>query len=188
MTRTVDWSALAGGISIVSSPNDVPKPTLEDCTEAEASLGITLPSSYKEFITVFGAGDLAKEFQLFAPNCPNMRYDLVSVNRDVREQLVKDNLAENYSDDPAQTLRLVIFARNFDSDEFGWDSAQVTLSKESEYKVYLLPRLLGANEYYTDTFEEFVLELCLGELYCKYRNVESWDLGGERRVFEPAEA
>ena len=54
-------------------------------------------------------------------------------------------------------------------------------------KIYRLLRLLGAKEFCTDTFEEFILGLCLGDLHSKYRNVETWDLGGEHGVMSHSE-
>ena len=182
-----DWKELHNRMEIYSSSTDVPKPTLDDCKEAEETLGICLPQSYKEFITVFGAGELALEFQIYAPNCVSKHYDLVKLNKEYQSGIHDEFYNKETIPDFDQKARMIVFARNFSVEDFAWDPLEITDQKRCEYKNYIIPKHLDENEFYTDSFEALILELCLGDLYLKYRPVEKWDLEGERFSFANAD-
>ncbi|HEY1065083.1 MAG TPA: SMI1/KNR4 family protein [Pirellulales bacterium] len=114
-------------------------PRSQDDLEAfERELNFRLPPSYKDFCTVLGPGELGEWFNIAAPGFRGERgsqYDLATVGshhragRDWRE----------YSPNPQQFERAIIFATDQSGNLYFWDPA-VPSEVAGEYAIFVNER------------------------------------------------
>lgn len=153
----------------------VDKVVLDSC---ENDLGGKLPSSYRSFCSVFGAGEFAREFRIAVPGFEgeSETYSLLGLQKLSHEGLEYDE----YSPDPEQHARSVFFAVDILRSKYFLDPNDTTDASKNEYGVYVLFRDWEVRRI-ADNFWGFVTELCLGE-----RHKELIDSGGPpEQVFRP---
>jgi len=124
----------------------------------EKQSGIKLPASYRHFCRVFGPGNLGDWFEIAVPEFKGKApksYDLETVCRQYRQG--RD--WQEYSDDPQQFERAVIFGCDCTGALFLWDPAEQTDKRNREYAVYAIWRD-WTRERVCDTFWEFA-SICL---------------------------
>ncbi len=149
-----------------------------DLDDFEKHAGIPLPRGYREFTKVFGACELGPLGVLIAkPRRERKRKSSSPTDltwfADKMHKMVEASTVqirgEAYAVDPAQSLRLVFFASDSFGDSYGWDPEDVSNLADHEYAVYSryhddCPYLRRAS-----SFEEFVLDFCLGESLMRWR-------------------
>jgi hypothetical protein len=134
---------------------ELPKPTAAHLDRAEQYLSARLPLSYREFIKVFGAVDLAQSFEILSPGYKRTRFDFVGINKQYRK------IAE--SDGPEYFSRALFFAGHYSVSPFFWNTDEVTDDAGPEYRVYYLPRYYETSPpvVVAQSFREFIEESCL---------------------------
>lgn len=124
----------------------------------EKRSGFRLPVSYRHYCRVFGPGNIGDWFEIAVPGFTGKapkRYDLETLGR-----LYHDHLEwEEYSDDPQQYERAVIFGSDCTGARFLWDPAEQTDKRRRECAVYVVWRD-WSRERLCDTFWEFA-NICL---------------------------
>ena len=134
------------------------RPTENDIREFESTYKILLPKSYRDFVLVFGAGQLAKDVEIAAPGYPDQRsiYNLAFRNscRENEETLLY------WPDDERNRLRrFVYFGRYAEQSDVAWDPEDVRNKRAHEYGIWEQRRdlsfhLLGSS------FKQCVENLC----------------------------
>ncbi len=124
----------------------------------EVRSGFKLPVSYRHFCRVFGPGNLADWFEIAVPaftgKSPS-NYDLDTIG----QLCHKGRDFQEYSDDPQQFERAVIFGSDCTGARFLWDPEERTDKKTREYAIYAIWRD-WSRERVCDTFWEFA-NICL---------------------------
>ena len=172
------WQELLAKLEIRLQPGwtSLPRPSEDDLTQFESIHNFQLPTSYKSFIKLFGAGTLAFDFKLLAPACgESPRYNLQLFNQVTKTGFTPTFL--QFFSDPDRVQRLVYFAVPESADLIGWDPEDVRDSDNHEYGIYEL----GASEdleLIAGSFSEFIHSFCLAE---------TSDEGVSRLVYEPAQ-
>ncbi|MCA9070203.1 MAG: SMI1/KNR4 family protein [Planctomycetaceae bacterium] len=182
------WQQLFDKIALpyVDDPRRVSLPNQQTFDEFEERTSITLPSSYCEFMSFFGPGEIAGEFRLLGPGYANSNTDLESFNSWFQKGIRRSRTAEQF-EDPDLAKRMIIFCLTFRGDYFSWDPEDVTDSSANEYSIHLLRHEMDATELIAHSFADFVSNICLGDGYFeKYSLTGDRTLEGPREVFEHA--
>jgi hypothetical protein len=166
----------------------VQKPEEGELDAFECEINSPLPPSYREFILMFGPGELAQEFMIFAPICPgNKHFDMRKFNNHFRQAFDKCEVLQNSYKEPQLIRRLVFFGRNIGNDYFGWDPEETAKKANPEYQIHFLQHLAESTRIIAASFEKFILEICLGNKYYSiYSATGDRSLEGPRRSFTPA--
>ena len=173
------WTKLLSNLETITTQGEVSPVDSLALDEFEAEYGKKLPSSYREFCMVFGAGQLGNHFNIAVPG-----YRGSAVTFDVqhltRSQIA---LADQFAElgvDPTQVKRGLFFALDSDGSNHFFDTDKVYGKRRHEYAIYTLFRDCRLKRT-ADTFWQFVNDFCLGdqrgELIETQRPVE--------RVFRP---
>jgi hypothetical protein len=154
------WTSLLKGLRI---ENDMGKLTPVDRSAFDAfrrESGVALPSSYRAFCSVFGAGEIAREFLIAVPGFQG-RSEVYSLRR-LQEMSHQDLEYDEYSPDPNQHARGLFFATDVLGSKYFFDPKDVTDARNYEYGVYTLRRDWVVRRI-ADDFWQFLTDLCLGE-------------------------
>ena len=130
----------------------------------ESTVGVKLPSSYRLFCSVFGAGEFARAVGIAAPGFQgkSTKYSLERL-----QSLAKEDLEyEEYSPDPGQHARSVFFANDIVGSMYFFDPYDITDVSKNEYGVYRLFRDWEVQRI-ADDFWIFVTNMILGEQHKK---------------------
>src|SRR5262245_6755722 len=116
----------------------VPKPTPQAIDEFEATAVFALPHSYREFIEVFGPGELSQRFQFHAPGYAkrNKILDLSHFNqlfRECKAFFPKETMTNLIA-------RQIVFCVTISGDWIGWDPQDVCDPVNHEYGIYNIGR------------------------------------------------
>jgi hypothetical protein len=155
--RTVDedaWRQLLKALNTIGELH--PIATTLDAYEKRS--GFKLPSSYRHFRRVFGAGRIGDWFEIAVPGFTGKSpgsYDLETVGGTYRERLEW----REYSDDPQQFERGIVFGSDCTGALFLWDPAERTDRRRHECAIYAVWRD-WSRERVCDTFWEFA-NICL---------------------------
>jgi len=186
------WKALYRSLDAREQPHlkPLPKPTDAMLDEFESRSGFTLPLSYRAFIKVFGPGELAWEYRMFAPGYPHQSemIDLEKFNADFRKPFadtehprITKRLLEQYKDGQ-RLFRAVVFCRTGTGDLICWDPADVRDGRQREYGIYQLARK-DFVEPLAVTFPEFIEDVCLSEANLHPRHWDDKEFGTRRAFF-----
>jgi hypothetical protein len=155
------WQALYDSLEIVLRPGFERMPPPDDAAldQFEHEHGTVLPASYREFIKVFGAGELGGFFRIKSPGYPaGGDAALAGFNQRMHTDEEADAAMAKQR---VQRLRgMVYFASVSGGEVVAWDTADVRCDRPREYGVYLwsLDRqfleLAGC-------FELFITDVCL---------------------------
>jgi len=127
---------------------------------------VPLPASYRDFVQVFGPGEIAGYFIVFAPGYPNRRSGSLTHFIDVnRGKEIHEALIEVY-DDEEFINRMLPFGSTIGGDLIVWDPDDVRDKRKQEYGVYILPDDQTKIVYLASSFQEFVEKVCLGDGFC----------------------
>jgi uncharacterized protein (TIGR02996 family) len=140
----------------------VPKPTVSQLDEFEAATGFRLPRSYREYILVFGPGQLLTDWDIAAPGYGgSWSYDL---------QTMHENLSYRHprTDEQYPVDRWRYFCAAY-KDRYCWDPAEVTDPDAHEYAVYHIVED-GRVMRFADSFRGFVESIALDML-----TLPGWD-------------
>lgn len=186
-----DWQKVYNSLD-VSVPEWTPiaeKPTQETLDEFEHLTGVRLPLSYRNYIQVFGPGELGQEFRIFAPGYESLgehanSSDLWTFNAS-KEPLRSDPKIHQYYDDQERISRLLFFASTDGGEIIGWDPLDVRDKGSCEYGIYILLNDRKSPELLAESFTSFVHDVCLGNGYFRFFTEETeWDdTMGSQRVF-----
>lgn len=179
------WQSVLKALNVVDKVGLtlLPKPTDEALDEFEAQSGVLLPQSYRQFIKVFGPGELIWEFRFFAPGYADQPHaDLHTFNTEAKAPLT-DTFLRSLKD-PNRVRRLIFFSRSSTGDLFGWDPEDVRDSKGREYGIYKLGRKNYAEEV-AASFQEFIESVVLSESNLHPPKWNAAELG-PRNIFDPA--
>jgi len=150
--------------------------------EYEKVNGFKFPTSYRDFIKIFGPGELGEEYVIRAPGYfqPekstreqrfNLRTDLACFNDRIRNQPISEETINKYfSGDGGQISRLVYFAETSIGELIGWDPCDVRSNDSLEYGIYILPRESDHLTLFVESFASFVQEVFFGIRYLQLVN------------------
>jgi hypothetical protein len=178
------WKALYSTLQIITYPNScLPTPTDDQLDAFEAAVHFQLPNSYRSFLKIFGAGELACDFKILAPGYPAATgYNLQQFNDDPTMHFSSDSL--QVFENPEQVEWLVYFSYTETSELIGWGPEDVRQPRQHEYGIYEVGRSCTL-QLIAVSFSEFVTQVCLSEenLHPPGWNDEKF---GSRRRFQPA--
>jgi hypothetical protein len=172
-----------GGMRPIPRRRFLNKPTVDDLETFETKYGLKLPTSYRHYALVFGAGVISGRFEIAVPGYGPRRtqQDLMAMNtHGYFAKLQKwDGL-----DNPKQINRMLVFCETLGQDYIGWDPTDVTETRNHEYGIYVLLRLSVSAKKIAATFDEFINKIVLGSGTRKvnYHPLPKY----ERLVFAPA--
>jgi hypothetical protein len=170
------WETLYSTLRILTQTDWImlPKSTAADIDHFEVTSGLLLPESYRGFVTVFGAGELAYEYDVSAPGYPSSSewWDLRQFSQQVKAYF--DDVAEYYENSDLVS-RLWYFASSKGRLSFGWDVTDIRSEQAHEYAIFEVspsdePVLVATS------FADFVQSVCLADA----------GLDEDRQVFCPA--
>lgn len=170
-----NWTELLERLTLVrSSPCPVNGGHL-DAFENES--GIVLPQSYRAYASVFGAGEISECYRVAVPGYAGegLFFNLRELNSEMHTGLDW----EEYSPDPDQFSRAVVFANDVARNIYFWDTKLITDDSTSEYGVFVKHEDWETKKL-SDTFWELVTQVWLGERHN--------ELFGDipRYIFQPA--
>jgi hypothetical protein len=149
------WRQLLGAIEMIGELHPVDESALDGY---EKQTGFKLPASYRYFCRVFGPGNIGDWYEIAVPGFTGKSptsHDLETVGRLYHEG--RD--WREYSDDPRQFERAVVFGGDCTGALYFWDPAEQTDKRRRECAVYALWRD-WSRERVCDTFWEFA-NICL---------------------------
>ena len=179
------WKRLHQRLEILEFPHCkyLPKPASTALDEFEEKWDFQLPVSYREFVLLFGSGEIAEWFNIYAPGYRKpRRKDLGHFIRTFRK-LFSERRVRRRWESPDRILRLIQFCDTHGGDYIGWDPEDVRDSAKHEYGIYIMPHSSGWCRPLASSFKEFIQDVCLGDGFEKF-----WDNEGKARpqVFSPA--
>ena len=183
---TDEWQKLYDAIvKTYPSYQYVKKPNSETLDEFEIISGFQLPQSYRDFICIFGPGELGQRFRIHAPGYkrPNHNWDLWQFIKDYR--VWKRDFFNTYQAE--QHARLMVFCDTIGGDLIGWDPEDVRHRDNREYGIYFWPHNYREASLIATSFDVFIRDFCLGVGYFRFWKMEpEWDLDDEQQSFSPA--
>lgn len=154
------WQSLLEQFEVMPvEGNLAPPPTAAELDRFEAEFKFRLPTSYRGFVQVFGAGYLefgGTDISILAPYVNNISYDIKNENFDFDPERME---SEDQGEDelyPVRLERSFLFGNSSMGDHFLLDPQVVTDVDNSEYEIIALIR---ADEDVTPlarTFREFI--------------------------------
>src|SRR5262245_197191 len=111
-----------------------PKPTAVLLDQFEKTRGLSLPTSYRQFVTMFGPGELAGLYRIAAPMPIPTGHGLAAFDRNLPGE-PDDRLLETFGPQEV-TGKLVFFGASGGGDFFGWMTDEETDRKANEYAIY----------------------------------------------------
>ena len=133
--------------------------TSEMLSEYEQLLGIKFPNSYKEFILVFGVGELAYH-RIYGPVSDPTRKDMDIAEED---RLIhgkrEDELLSEYGTFE-EMEKFVFFSSSTRGDFYGWLTTEFTDKAKFEYRIYEFRRSPPIRPV-ADSFEQFIDDIVL---------------------------
>jgi hypothetical protein len=161
------WDAVFDQVRVRRDPEyfDRGPATEDDLNTAESQLGVSLPASYRAFMTRFGSGRLMGFLWLYSPIAvpdARRRRDSVLVvgTRDERQAWEKsiNRFPSLYTHiDTAFLSRSVYFASDEHNYVYFWDPSDVVNREANEYRVFRLDRQSeGHSTSVGSSFQEFV--------------------------------
>ena len=134
-----DWKALLANLNIITN-GDTLNPVNNEVLETfEKEQGVKLPSSYRSFCNVFGAGQIANLFNIAVPGYSG-RSPTYSTKYLSESQI---ELADQYAElgvDSVQLKRGIFFCLDIIGSNHFFDPEDATNNKKPEYAVYTLFR------------------------------------------------
>jgi hypothetical protein len=145
------------GFEILKPPKEVINSALE---RVEKLFHCPLPPSYKEFVSLFGPGEIGGYFRILGPAIEGFRNwgsSLEGENQDLPEYMRSLGRAD-------LATRLIGFSDTIGGDACFWDREDVRDPIESEYGIYVYPReaVAGKVVLVANSFGSFIEEVCLG--------------------------
>lgn len=157
MSKAV-WRQLQAELAIEPSAKDIRPVTPAKLDAFEKKHG-PLPTSYRTFCEVFGAGQIGNLFSIAVPGYQGKArtFDLEHLN-----QMAHDGQEyKAYSKDPAQHARGLFFCIDLTNSFHFFDPEEVTDSRRHECAVYTVFRDYELKRA-ADNFGEFITLCCLG--------------------------
>ena len=153
------WKALLKILRVETLMGKITPAKESELKTFEKENGIALPASYRSFCSVFGAGELGKDFYISAPGV----HDTLSIWSLQRLQEMSHDGVDyaEYSSDPKQHARSIFFACDILTWKYFFDPEDVTNAGDHEYAVHRLSRDWRVWRI-CDNFGQFVTEFCLG--------------------------
>lgn len=156
------WNELKDACKQPEMPYDgysfVPPPLPDTLAAFEASCGLKLPSTYREFVLLFGAGELSGLFRIAAPMDVDSRYELGRFNAELHGK--DDERLLDHFGLGERTLNVIFFAATGGGVLFGWLTDEVTDAVTHEYAVYEFAES-GEMRRVADTFWDFINDYVL---------------------------
>ncbi|QDT39961.1 hypothetical protein Pan241w_00140 [Gimesia alba] len=155
-----DWKALLANLNIITNGDKVTPVSTETLVTFERKQGIKLPSSYRSYCRVFGAGQFANLFNIAIPGYSG-RSPTYSVEYLSNSQIeLADQLAE-LGTDASQIKRSIFFSFDLIGSNHFFDPEDITDKHKTEYAVYTLFRNCDVQRS-AIYFWEFITLSCLG--------------------------
>lgn len=161
------WQELSSTLTL-KKPDGTPvkKPTASGLSKFEAKHGLKLPASYREFIQIFGPGDLGAYFRIYAPGYPGTIADLDAFIEMIRDS--EDIYIDTFGKKNAAFIRRMLpFSDTIGGDIIVWDPKTVSSGADHEYHVFMLPDDQETIVELAPDFKTFVLDTCLGPKFGK---------------------
>lgn len=155
-----EWQAFRDSleIEVPARQKAVERPDEPVFDALEVSSGFRLPASYREFIRVFGPGELGEGFLVKAPGLSQTdpHCDLQCFTERTREAVVG-----NYPGN-SRLARMWYFCKTTGGDLIGWDPDEVSDVSRREYRIYIKVHERSTAEPLCENFDEFVGDVCFG--------------------------
>lgn len=161
----MQWKQLYQQLDVQGPPGKaLKKPGDKDLNAFEARHDFALPSSYREYIKVFGPGELGGYFRIYAPGYPDSGADLDRFVQMIQE--IEDVFVETYGEEE-RVQRMMPFADTLGGDVIAWDPAVVTDPSKKEYTILILRDDSDKILKLAATFPDFIKDICLGSDFAK---------------------
>lgn len=156
-----DWKALLTNLKIITNGDKVTPVDYKILDTFEKDQGVKLPSSYRTYCHMFGAGQIANLFNIAVPGYSGQTPPYST------EYLSKSqiDLADQYAElgvDSTQLKRSIFFCFDIIGSNHFFDPEDVIDNKNSEYAVFTLFRS-GEIQRSANDFWEFITVFCLGD-------------------------
>lgn len=160
------WQPLHESLAVTEAPGRASeRPTDATLDAFERALGFELPESYREFVKLFGPGELAETVRIYAPVGAKRPGDLDAFVRGFRKGAAF--LGEAYGD-RALVTRAVPFANTVFGDVIAWDPGAPAGGGRREYPVVFLPDDKSKIVALAPDFRAFIVDRCLSAQFGKY--------------------
>ncbi|MCA9068945.1 MAG: SMI1/KNR4 family protein [Planctomycetaceae bacterium] len=153
------WDQLYNSLDVRLRPKcqRLPLPNDSDLDRFEQEHGHTLPASYRDFIKVFGAGELGAFFSIKGPGY-SRDASLEDFNRLMH---IDDEREAKLANQPIKRFAEKVYFASVNGGEIvAWDVGDVRKEEPREYGVYLQTRDARFLEL-APSFEQFITEVCL---------------------------
>ena len=142
----------------------VPRPTTQTLDDFGAWAGFKLPPSYRDFVLLFGPGELAGWYRILAPvGLKKARQDLAAFHSDWLKETRRHDFGQWWHN-PERMKRVVFFCDTFGAEYFAWDPQDSSRTEPEEYRVHLHYKRgdePGTHwEVVADSFVGFVRDYC----------------------------
>jgi hypothetical protein len=156
-------------LEILRPPTEVINSALE---RIEKLFHTPLPQSYKEFIHLFGPGEIGEYFRIFGPSIEGFQDCGSSLERE--REVWPEYLTSVGRSDLGE--RVICFSTTIGGDATFWDPRDVRDPNEHEYGIYVHSRdaMTGKVDFIAGSFQAFIEEVCLGKGFEII--VKTWDL------------
>jgi len=157
------WKELYNELKIESSKTNIPKTTSAMLDKLEESIHRKLPKSYREFMIIFGPGELAEYFRIYGPGKKGGQADLIAfieMNREIANVQIETYGEEDF------IKRMIPFSDTIGGDVIAWDPS-TSNEDNDDYAIFMLPNDRNSIIKLSPDFEAFITKICLSTSFGK---------------------
>ena len=151
----IDWTAQYDELEIIGKNRKKRVPTELSLKAFEDEAGLTLPTSFRAFALLFGAGELCGYYRFHVPLGRKDAYDLATFNGATHGPPDNDTWTAYASADVLS--HMLFFASTVGGELFAWRTDQISNRQHSEYAIYRFPEtppLRKVSKSFGDFFEQ----------------------------------
>jgi len=157
------WASLLSEFEVTGEIT-YPPAACRQLARYETELGRLLPSSYKEYCSVFGPGELISPFRYLisapGPETWKERAEARVMHEDGKEANIEWPHYVKSDLDAERLTNALFFSSDISSYFYFWNTGEVTSTEKNEYAIYVIKRACDVYRL-CDSFSEFVTEICM---------------------------
>lgn len=157
------WEQLTKSLDVRQPPGQaLSKPTDATLDKFESAHKFKLPPSYREFVKVFGPGEIGGYFRIYAPGYGKSGADLGRFVKEIRE--LEEVFRDRFRQKVRFIKRMVPFADTLGGDIIVWGPSEIT-DPSSEYSIYMIFEDRDKIAELARSFPAFVQDVCLSDSF-----------------------
>lgn len=162
------WTGLQSELQLIIRRNCkmAQTPTNEQLDDLENIISFKLPTSFREFAKIFGAGELGGTFRIGACGYPKPKRHWPANIIDINHQCHTSDahLKDERNAHLTVLSSMIYFCTTTDGTAIAWSPNEVTDNHAKEYKIYV--RMRDDSFHLLSTqFDTFIHDICLGGGY-----------------------